>query len=155
MNWHLAQVNIGVAKFAYEDPRFAEFVENLGRINVLAEQSQGFIWRYMQDDEYEAGRDIFGDDSLLFNMSMWESREALMSYVYHSDHVHILRKRAEWFVNQDRPIIALWWQPAGTIPTVLESRHRLERLARAGPTEDAFTFRNFFGAPQSDVSAHG
>lgn len=155
MNWHLAQVNIGVAKFAYEDPRFAEFVGNLDRINELADQSPGFVWRYAAEDEYEAGRDAFGDDSLLFNMSMWESKEALMNYVYHSDHVHILRKRAEWFVIQDRPILALWWQPAGTIPTVLESRHRLEMLAQAGPTKDAFTFRNFFDAPQTDESAHG
>lgn len=147
MNWHLAQVNIGVAKFGYEDPRFAGFVDNLDRINALADDSPGFVWRYTQEDECEAGRDVIHEESLLFNMSLWESREALMDYVYQSDHVHILRKRAEWFVSQDRPIVALWWQAAGTIPTVPESRHRLEMLAQAGPSEDAFAFRNFFDPP--------
>ena len=155
MNWHLAQVNIGVAKFGYEDPRFAEFVDNLDRINVLADESPGFVWRYVQEDECEAGRDVFGDESLLFNMSIWESKEALMEYVYKSDHVQILHRRAKWFVNQERPILALWWQLAGTKPTVVEAKHRLERLAQAGPTEDAFTFRQFFEAPQIEDYASG
>jgi hypothetical protein len=155
MNWHLAQVNVGVAKFGYEDPRFSEFVDNLDRLNVLADESPGFVWRYVQEDERDAGRDVFGDKSLLFNMSMWESKEALMDYVYKSDHVQILRRRAEWFVNQDRPILALWWQSEGTIPTVVEAKHRLERLAQAGPTEDAFTFRHFFEAPQIEDYANG
>jgi len=155
MNWHLAQVNIGVAKFGYEDPRFAEFVDNLDRINALADKSPGFIWRYVQEDEQEAGRDVFGDENLLFNMSMWESKEALMNYVYQSGHVHILRKRAEWFISQDRPILALWWQAAGTKPTVLEAKHRLDMLAQAGPTEDAFTLRRFFDAPRPEALASG
>ena len=155
MNWHLAQVNTGVARFGYEDPRFQEFVENLERINTLAEESPGFVWRFTQEDECEAGRDVFDDESLLFNMSMWESKEALMDYVYKSEHVHILRKRAQWFVNQEGPILALWWQQAGTIPTVVEAKLRLERLERDGPTGDAFTFRRFFDAPQSEEMAYG
>lgn len=154
MNWHLAQVNIGFAKYTYEDPRFAEFVDNLDRINALADRSPGFVWRYVQEDEKEAGRDVFGAESMLFNMSMWESKEALMNYVYKSDHVDILRKRAQWFVPFDGPMLALWWQPAGTIPTVVEAKHRLERLRQAGPTEDAFTFRRFFAAPRVEEMAH-
>ena len=67
-----------------------------------------------------------------------------------SVHVDILRKRAEWFVPLDRPVMALWWQPVGTIPTVTEARHRLDRLAQVGPTEDAFTFRHFFAAPADE-----
>jgi len=149
LNWHLAQANIGVAKFGYDDPRFAEFVESLDRINALADEFPGFVWRYIAEDEQEAGRDVFGDEKLLFNMSLWTSKEALLDYVYKSDHVDILRKRAEWFVSQNRPVLALWWQPAGTKPTVLEAKHRLDRLAQTGPSEDAFTFRRFFEAPQT------
>ena len=155
MSWHLAQVNTGVAKYTYEDPRFAEFVDNLERINALADASPGFVWRYVQEDEYEAGREVFGEPGLLFNMSMWESKEALMDYVYKSDHVDILRKRAEWFIQQKGPILALWWQAAGTIPTVTEAKQRLQRLAQAGPTEDAFTFRHFFEAPRGEAVANG
>lgn len=147
MKWHLAQTNIGIAKYTYEDSQFEGFVNELDRINALADTSPGFVWRFVQEDENEAGREAFADENVLFNMSMWESREALMNYVYHTEHVDILRKRADWFVPQDRPILALWWQSAGTIPTVVEARHRLDRLLQAGPTEDAFTFRRFFEAP--------
>jgi len=155
MNWHLAQTNIGIAKFDYENSLFAEFVDNLDRINALADDAPGFIWRFVQEDENEAGRDVFGDENVLFNMSVWESKEALMDYVYKSGHVDILRKRAEWFIPQDRPILALWWQAAGTKPTVTEAKYRLERLAQAGPTEDAFTFRRFFEAPQMEKADAG
>lgn len=72
-----------------------------------------------------------------------------MNYVYRSDDVHVLRKCAAWFVRRDSPILAPWWQPAGTIPAVLESRHRLERLAQTDPAEDAFAFRIIFDLPQA------
>lgn len=149
MKWHLAQVNIGVAKYSYDDPAFAEFVDNLDRINALADEAPGFVWRYVANDETVVGKEIFGDDDMLFNMSVWQTKEALMDYVYNSDHVEILRKRAEWFVQQKGPILALWWQPAGTLPTPLEAKHRLEKLAQSGPSEDAFTLRNFFAPPEA------
>lgn len=155
MNWHLAQVNIGVAKYTYEQPEFAEFVDNLDRINALADSAPGFVWRFVQEDEYEAGRDEFEDDKVLFNMSVWESKESLMDYVYRSDHVNILRMRARWFLPLDRPFLALWWIPAGTIPTVADGRQRLDRLAEAGPGPDAFTFRHFYDPPSDKETASG
>lgn len=148
MKFHLAQTNIGVAKYSYEDPRFAGFVDNLDRINALADAAPGFVWRYIAEDETLAGSDVFGIKDMLFNMSVWESKEALMNYVYHTEHVEILRKRAEWFEPMEGPILAMWWQPAGTLPTVLEAKHRLELLQAKGPNPDAFTFRHFFDAPE-------
>jgi hypothetical protein len=47
----------------------------------------------------------------------------------------------------EEPYVALWWVPAGTVPTVAEAEERLERLARSGPTAAAFTFRSSFPAP--------
>lgn len=41
----------------------------------------------------------------------------------------------------------LWWVPAGTLPTLLEARDRLDLLSRSGPTAQAFTFRNRFPPP--------
>ena len=155
MKWHLAQTNIGISKYTYDEPEFADFVDNLDRINALADAAPGFIWRFVQEDEHEAGRDVFGDENVLFNMSMWESRDALMDYVYQTDHVHILRRRAEWFQSLDRPILALWWQPAGTKPTVTEARHRLDLLAERGPSQDAFTFRHFFEPPDLQEAGIG
>lgn len=147
MNFHLAQANIAIAKYSYEDPRFAGFVDNLERIYELAESTPGFVWRYVSVDNDAEAKSVFAEPDLIFNMSLWESRKALANFVYRSDHADILRQRAKWFVPQDRPILALWWQQAGTIPTVLEARHRLDLLAEIGPSEDAFTFGSFFEAP--------
>ena len=154
MKWHLAQTNIGIAKYAYDEPEFADFVDNLDRINALADEAPGFVWRYVAEDETEAGRDVFEDDKMLFNMSVWESKQALLDYVYQTDHVHILRRRAEWFVKLNQPIMAMWWIPAGTLPTVADARQRLDLLAEKGPTIEAFTFRHFFDAPDERESAN-
>lgn len=155
MTYHLAQANVAIAKYGYEDPGFAGFVDNLDRINALAESSPGYVWRYIAEDETEAGTEVFGDEYMLFNMSVWESKEALMNYVYHTAHVEILRKRAEWFEPMDGPILTMWWVPEGTLPTVTEARHRLELLKLNGPTQDAFTFRSFFEAPATEETASG
>lgn len=155
MDYHLAQVNIAIARDAYDDPRFAGFVDNLDRVYELAEATPGFIWRHVTvNDDIEA-KQAFGEPNLVFNMSVWESKEALREFVYKSEHASILRQRSDWFDAMDGPVFALWWQPAGTIPTILESRHRLECLQQTGPTEDAFTFRNFFEVPLAQEIANG
>jgi len=154
VEFDLAQVNVAIAKYSYDDPRFSGFVDNLERIYELAESTPGFVWRHVSvNDDIEA-KETFGEPNLVFNMSVWESKEALREFVYKSDHASILRQRADWFVPMDRPVFALWWQAAGTIPTIVESRHRLDRLQQAGPTEDAFTFRNFLDAPLAEEIAN-
>ena len=153
MNFHLVQVNIAYAKFDMDDPRMAGFTDNLDRINGIADESPGFVWRYVSDDNDAAVKALFGDPMLLFNMSVWESIKALEDFAYRSDHVGILRQRAEWFVPQKGPSMALWWTAAGTLPGITEAKHRLERLAQAGPTEDAFTFRRAFEAPKEQKAA--
>ena len=155
MDYHLAQVNVAIARYAYDDPRFAGFVDNLDRIYELAESTPGFVWRHLTVNDDSEAKQVFAEPNLVFNMSVWESQQALREFVYKSDHASILRQRADWFVPMNRPVFALWWQPAGNIPTIVESRHRLERLQQAGPTEDAFTFRNFIEVPLAREIANG
>jgi hypothetical protein len=59
----------------------------------------------------------------------------------------VMRHRRAWFTRMTDPHLALWWVPAGTIPTVAEARRRLGLLARSGPTPAAFTFRDPFPEP--------
>jgi hypothetical protein len=148
-------VNVAIARYSCDDPRFAGFVDNLGRVYALAQSTPGFVWRHATVDEDAEARHVFGEPNLIFNMSVWESKEALREFVYKSEHASILRQRGDWFVPMDRPVFALWWQPAGTIPSIDESRHSLDRLQQAGPTEDAFTFRNFFEEPLAEEIANG
>ena len=152
MKFNLAQTNVGVAKYSYDDPRCAEFVGNLDRINTLADSSSRFVWRYVAEDETKAGSEVFGDDDMLLNMSVWESKESLMNYAYQTDHVEMLRKRDEWFESMEGPIQAMWWVPEGTLPNVTEAKHRLEPLKLNGPTDDAFRFRYIFEAPVAETA---
>jgi hypothetical protein len=80
-------------------------------------------------------------------MSVWESLEFLHHYVYRSDHVSSLRSRREWFELMARPMLVLWWIPAGHIPTVEEAKTRLQMLEERGPSPNAFTFREPFPSP--------
>ena len=45
----LAQVNIAEMLAPIYDPIMEDFVNNLDRINELAEQSDGFVWRLKGD----------------------------------------------------------------------------------------------------------
>ena len=155
MGFHLAQVNIAIAKYSYEDPRFAGFVDNLARIYELAEGTPGFVWRHVTVNDDVEAKSVYVYSNLIFNMSLWESREALEKFVYRSEHSSILRQRADWFIPMEKPGFALWWHPAGTIPSIVESKRRLDRLVQSGPNADVFTFRHAFDLPQTQQAASG
>jgi hypothetical protein len=148
MTWHLAQLNIGRLRAPTEDPATADFMNNLDRINALAEATPGFVWR-LQTDEGNATaiRAFDGDPLMILNLSLWESVDSLADYVYRSDHTPFLRRRGEWFERLKELYLVLWWIPAGTVPTIDEALDRLEHLKAHGPTPEAFTFRQPFPHP--------
>jgi hypothetical protein len=140
---YLAQLNIGRIKFPLDDLRMAEFVENLARINALAESSPGFVWRLQDDSGNATSIEAYDDPDIIINMSVWESVDALKAYVYKTDHSDFLRRRHEWFERM-MPYMVMWWVPAGHIPTVAEAKERLVYLEQYGETARAFTLRNVF-----------
>jgi hypothetical protein len=127
------------------------FRTQLEPINALADESPGFVWR-LQTEEGDATaiRPYPEDDLMAINMSVWESLESLQGFVYKSRHVGTLRARDQWFEPIEGPILALWWVPAGHVPTVAEARDRLRHLAEHGPTPHAFTFRTPFPPPEGE-----
>jgi hypothetical protein len=148
VEWHVAQVNIGRLRAPVDDPMIADFVTGLDRINALADRTPGFVWRLQTaEGNATAVRPVDDDELLAINMSVWESVEALADYVYRSDHVSFMRRRREWFERFGTAYLALWWTPAGTIPTVAEAMQRIARLDRLGPTSEAFTFTHRFAPP--------
>ncbi len=142
--FHLAQINIGRLLAPLDAPELRGFVDNLDRINALADASPGFVWRLQGDGDSATDLRPFDDPMMLINMSVWTDLAALGAYVYRSGHIEIMRRRREFFEAPDQPIMALWWVPVGTTPTVAEGIERLERLRLVGPTRDAFTFRQPF-----------
>jgi uncharacterized protein DUF3291 len=144
--FQLAQVNIALPREPLESELLQEFVEALDPINALADSSRGFVWRLQGDDGNATSIRAFGDDRLIVNMSVWESIDALRAFVYTSGHVGVMRRRREWFERIETHF-ALWWVPAGHIPTLAEAEERVTLLRAVGPSPDAFTFRRHFPPP--------
>jgi heme-degrading monooxygenase HmoA len=149
---HLAQVNIARLLAPIDSPQLAEFVAGLEPVNALADAAPGFVWR-LQDDAGDATAiRPYDDERIMVNLSVWESLDALRSFVQSGEHVTYLRRRRAWFERLDRPVVALWWVRAGEIPSVADAKDRLELLERVGPTPAAFTFRTSFPAPEPDAA---
>jgi hypothetical protein len=149
MTYELAQLNIGVIKGPMDSPVMADFAANLERINALAEQTPGFVWRLQTDDGDATALRPFENENMLVNMSVWRDADALRSFVYRSDHVDIMRRRAQWFERMNEGFLVLWWIPEGHRPSIAEAIARLETLRRQGPTAQAFTFRQSFPPPDA------
>lgn len=145
--WHLAQVNIARAIAALDSPQLAGFVAKIDEINLLAENSPGYVWRFKEESGNALYARPYDDDRILFNLSVWHSPDHLKAYVYRSGHADLIRQRQEWFEHSDEAILALWWIPAGQIPTVDEAKARLTHLRRHGPSAHAFGFRQLFPSP--------
>jgi hypothetical protein len=145
--WELAQLNIAQPVEPYESPAVADFVANLDRINALAEESQGFVWRLRgETGDATALNEPFADD-MIINMSVWESVEALYDYVFQSAHIEVMRRRKEWFASAQSASAVLWWVPQGHTPDLFEAHARLKLLSQTGPSQDAFTFKSRMRKP--------
>ena len=145
--FHLAQLNVATLLAPLDDPRLAEFVANLDRVNALAEAAPGFVWRLKGEGNDATSLRPFGE-SVIVNMSIWQSVETLFDFVYRTGHAPVMNKRRQWFAKPQGPYMVLWWIAAGRLPTVEEAGERLARLARDGPSPAAFTFKQRFQAPE-------
>ena len=150
--WHLAQVNVALPLEPLDSPRMAAFMAALEPVNAVADASRGFVWRLQTEDGDATAIRAFGG-RLMINMSVWESVEALRAYVYGDAHAAVLRRRREWFARLGEPETALWWIPAGAIPTIADAEERLGHLRARGPSPRAFTLREPRPAPSSPAAA--
>ena len=127
----------------------ADFVAGLEPINALADASPGFVWRLQTDDGDATAIRPYDDERVMVNMSVWESLDALKGFVHGDEHRAYLVRRRHWFDRMDEAIVALWWVPAGQLPTVADAKDRLALLDRIGPSPAAFTFRSAVPAPEA------
>jgi hypothetical protein len=146
--YELAQLNVAVMREPLESPGMADFVANLARINALAEDSAGFVWRLQTEDGDATAMRPMGADTLI-NISVWRDADSLNEYVYKSAHAEIMRRRKEWFERMREAHVVLWWVRRGHRPGTAEAIERLELLRAGGPTQEAFTLRRAFPAPDA------
>ena len=135
---HLAQINLA----------------RLEAVNVLTDESPGFVWRLQGEGGDATFFRPFRDD-MLVNMSVWESVRDLWPYAYESAQAKALVRRKEWLEMPTAAHMALWRVPAGAAPTVAEGKPRIEHLRRHGPGPHAFTFKARFPALEPRAAAAG
>lgn len=130
----IAQNNVARRRHAMDDPRFAPFMDNLARINALAERAPGFVWR-LQGAGGNATDLAVADPEMIVNVSVWESVEDLERFVFGTIHHHFYRRRAEWFAPMATRSLVLWEVDDDHRPDLAEAMDRLAELDRTGPTE--------------------
>ena len=94
-NHQLAQLNIGRIRYEIDDPRMADFTNNLALVNGLAERTPGFVWRYIDESGNSTSTRPYADPRIAINLSVWESVEALERFVYQTLHKRFHGRRAE------------------------------------------------------------
>lgn len=147
--FHLAQINVGRFLAPVDDPKIAEFMANLDRINSIADLDPGFVWRLKGEGNNATDiQPMPGDPLFAVNMSVWKTLDALAGFVYRTDHRDVMRRRREWFEPMNI-YMALWWVPVGQVPDPQEGLARLSLLEQLGPTPEAFTFRYPYPAPDA------
>ncbi|HHY49973.1 MAG TPA: DUF3291 domain-containing protein [Alphaproteobacteria bacterium] len=137
---HVAELNIGRLRYPIDDPRMADFVDNLGRVNAAAERMPGFVWRLVGDGSNDGALDLrpFPDPMMAVNMSVWERVEDLERYVWQTLHKRFYNRRHEWFETLGSHYFVMWFIDAGHIPTLDEAKERLAHLEAHGNTDYAF-----------------
>ncbi len=148
IDYHLAQINIARFTRAKDHPVNQPFMDALDPVNAHADSAPGFIWRLVGEGNDAISIDVVPDDpQVAVNMSLWQDVDALAAFVYRNgEHLAFMRRRREWF-DHVAVFQALWWVPAGHIPTVAEGMAKIDLLRDIGPSSDAFTFKRPFPAP--------
>ncbi|AHD02120.1 DUF3291 domain-containing protein [Leisingera methylohalidivorans] len=163
---HLAFMTFSVLKAPYGDPSVQEFDDRTPDTFAEAESSDGFIDRakpvedtawmtnYQKDwgrwgpfavPRFYPGGTSSGSSYQAQTLSVWRDLHSVWTFAYRgARHRSALKQSAEWFGQQDWPIFAAWWIPAGHQPVWPEACARLEHLHDHGPAPHAFTFKSAF-----------
>ncbi|HZT25121.1 MAG TPA: DUF3291 domain-containing protein [Pseudolabrys sp.] len=134
---HLAQFNVARIRYPLDDPRMKEFAANVARVNVLAEQIDGFVWRLQDQTGHAMNMTVYGDPTILPNLTLWKNERALERFVFQTVHGRFYRRREDWFEPMEKPLV-LWWVEAGARPTLAEGVARRDHFLAHGASEYAF-----------------
>jgi hypothetical protein len=137
---HIAELNIGRLKHPIDDPRMADFVDNLARVNAMADRMPGFVWRLVGDGSNGGALELrpFPDPMMAVNMSVWETVEQLEQYVWKTVHQRFYNRKAEWFEKMSKHYFVMWFVEEGHVPTLDEAKERLAHLEAHGNSDHAF-----------------
>lgn len=138
---HLAELNIGRLVAPTDDPRVAEFMDNLDRINGLGKRMPGFVWMMEGSGEPGTGNTdakIDGDPQFVSNLTVWKDLVSLETYVYQTLHAKFMERKAEWFEVLGEQHFVMWHVNEGDVPSLDEALFKLAWRQKYGDTPDAF-----------------
>jgi len=135
---HLAELNIARLKYPLDDPRVAEFADNLDLVNGIAERSPGFVWRLKDETGNAADIQAFDDPLIIVNMSVWQDAESLEHFVWNTLHKRFYQKRDHWFSLMRKQHFVMWWVDEGEQPSIDEAKARLDHFDMHGNSDHAF-----------------
>ena len=146
--YQLAEINIARMKGVdINDPIMQEFVDNLDKVNAVAESSNGFVWRLKDDNNNATSLNPYNDEQVIINISVWETIESLEHFMYKTFHTEFLKRRKEWFQTFGKAYTAMWWIEAGKYPTMQEAVDKLDYLQKNGASTVVFDFKHKFPQP--------
>lgn len=146
--YQLAEINIARMKGVnIDDPIMKEFVDNLNKVNEIAENSDGFVWRLKDEDNNATNLNPYNDEQIIVNYSIWENIETLEHYMYKTFHSEFLKRRKEWFLSFGQVSTAMWWVKKGEIPTLSEAIEKLDYLQKNGASEIVFSLKQKYPKP--------
>lgn len=135
---HLAQLNISVWKIDDTSEAARPFNDNVARMNALAERSDGFVWRLLDEARDENGVNLIGGPETLMTLSVWRSPKHLEAFAFNTVHRRIYERKAEWFAKLRSHHLVMWWIEEGHRPTLAEAKTRLDHINAHGSTDFAF-----------------
>ena len=139
---HLAELNLGILKHDWDDPRVQDFVDGLDLVNGVAQRSKGFVWMMdpatMEREQLDAQGPMGGNPRMASTLSVWESLGDLEHFVWNTVHKRFYDRRAEWYDLTDQLRFVMWWVPAGHHPDMVEAMTRYRHMETHGPSEQAF-----------------
>lgn len=71
MRYQLAQLNIAKFRLPKEHPNNLGFMNNLDRVNAVAESQPGFVWRMVGEGDDATDIQAFDDPDMIINISVW------------------------------------------------------------------------------------
>ncbi len=143
-NHHLAELNIARLVAPTDDPRVADFMNALDRINGLGKRSPGFVWMMEGSGEPGTGNtenNVGDDPQMVANLTVWQDVASLEHFVFNTVHKQFYDRRAEWFEVMKSMHFVMWWVPEGHQPTLDEALERLTHLNEHSESDQAFGWK--------------
>lgn len=138
----LAELNLGILKHDWDDPRVKGFVDGLDPVNRVAQRSRGFVWMMDSEAMDAAQNDPSGvmgaNPRMASTLSVWEDVPSLEHFVWNTVHKRFFDRRAEWYDAVESLRFAMWRVPVGHRPSMTEAMARFRHLETHGDSDWAF-----------------